>query len=191
MRYSSAADCQPVWITSERWSKSASDKVPPLSAARIVRTWSLRRRDSRSPWARGVPAFGSSGSALLGLDYAASRPEQGWIPTLEQGAHFRSLDLDPDVLPRRLYKGALEPTEQEFPMGHPIAAGGGRLTFVYPDPGFETDGPLRYWGRAHARLWTALRTTGVAVHVVAATRNWMAAQQHEAALSRWVGPVAV
>ena len=41
------------------------------------------------------------------------------------------------------YRGALVPTEREFPMGYPIAADAGRMTFVYPDPGFATDRPLR------------------------------------------------
>ena len=99
------------------------------------------------------------------------------FPPPEQGAYFRSLDLDPDLLPRRLYKGALTPTVRDFPMGHAIAADAGRVTFVYPDPGFATDQPLRYWARAHARLRTALRRTGTAVHIVAVLRTGVAARQ--------------
>gem|GEM_PF-5660494 len=155
-----------------------------VRAARVYRALGLE-----PPRAR-VPAGEQLWRLLLGLDYAAAHPEQGWIPTLEQGTYFRSLDLDPEMLPRRLYRGALVPTEREFPMGYPIAADAGRMTFVYPDPGFATDRPLRYWARAHVRLWTALRKTGVAVHVVAVTRNGMAARQHEALLARRVGPVA-
>ena len=155
-----------------------------IRAARVYRVLGLE-----PPRAR-VSAGEQLWRLLPGLDYAAAHREQGWIPTLEQGTYFRSLDLDPEVLPRRLYSGALEPTEREFPMGYPIAADAGRMTFVYPDPGFATDRPLRYWARAHVRLWTALRKTGVAVHVVAVTRNGMAARQHEALLGRRVGPVA-
>ncbi len=156
-----------------------------IRAARVYHALGLE-----PPRAR-VPAGAQLWRLLLGLDYVASRPEQGWLPAQQQGAHFRSLGLDPEVLPRRLYRGVLEPTERELPMGHPIAADAGRVTFVYPDPGFESDRPLRYWGRVHIPLWTALRTIGVAVHVVAVTRNWMAVRQHETLLARWAGPLPV
>ena len=56
----------------------------------------------------------------------------------------------------------------------------------------KSDGP-----RGSGESWnadegsdTALRKTGVAVHVVAVTRYGMAARQHEALLARRVGPVA-
>ena len=109
---------------------------------------------------------------LLSLDYVLEHPNLAWLPTEgEKVDCFDDLGIDRSLLPRRVYKGAGGGQKRHFALKLPIAVDTETATFVYVDPGHETDNGIRSWGIAHRRLWDALLAKGVPVRVVAIARN--------------------
>ncbi len=72
---------------------------------------------------------------------------------------------------RRHYAGYAQGRSRYFPRKLPLALEEDRATFVYVDPGRDTDSELLSWGAEHARLWAALRARKRPVHVVAVARG--------------------
>ena len=56
------------------------------------------------------------------------------------------------------------------PIKLPIAAGR-TTTFVYVDPGNQTDTELRHWRESHEKLWNAIRARNFRVHVAGITQT--------------------
>ena len=99
---------------------------------------------------------------LLSLDYVLEHPELPWLPTeTEKVAFFDSLGIDRRRLPKRLYHGANGNQARYFALKLPIACEAKTATFVYVDPGKDTDTELRSWGDSHEWLWRALRSKGM------------------------------
>ena len=127
---------------------------------------------------------------LLSLDVVLDHPRLPWLPTeADKVAYFRSLRIDPELLPRRTYRGGRgRKTTRYFALKLPIAGDNDTARFVYADPGYDTASALRTWGRAHRRLWEALHVAGVSVHVVAIGRSLAAQERAEPVLASWLAP---
>ena len=123
---------------------------------------------------------------LLSLDYVLDHPNQRWLPTEpEKVEAFERLEIPTEIFPRRHYHGRGKGQVRYFPLKLPIALDDRVATFVYCDPGRDTDKELLYWGRSHARLWAALRRAGREVHVVAVARDHTRQQRAKKVLLRW------
>ena len=72
-----------------------------------------------------------------------------------------------------------------FALKLPIAVEAKTATFVYVDPGKDTDTELRSWGAAHEWLWRALRLKGVEVQGVVIGADHTATRRSKAALQSW------
>ena len=100
---------------------------------------------------------------LLSLDFVLEHPGMNWLPAEpEKVEFFEKLRL----LPRRIYYGAAGNQKRYFALKLPLAVDPETVTFVYVDPGHQTDSELRSWGAAHGPLWDALRKKGRQVRVI-------------------------
>ena len=109
---------------------------------------------------------------LLSLDYVLEHPHLAWLPTEgEKVACLDALGIDRTLIPGRIYKGRRGTQKRFFALKLPIAADTDTATFLYVDPGHETDNGIRSWGLTHRRLWDALLAQGIPVRVVAMARN--------------------
>ena len=91
-----------------------------------------------------------------------------WLPTEGEKAEFiEGLGVHSNLIPRRIYYGAVRAKKRYFTLKLPIAGGAETVTFAYVDPGRESTGELNTWGAAHVPLWDAIRAKGIRVHVVA------------------------
>ena len=123
---------------------------------------------------------------LLSLDYVLENPELPWLPTeQEKVAFFELLGIDRNLIPRRVYQGAVGKQTRYFALKLPIAIEAKTATFAYIDPGKDTDTELRSWGAAHRYLWGLLRKKGRRVHVVAIGADHKATMRAKAALRSW------
>ena len=126
---------------------------------------------------------------LLSLDYVMAHTGRAWLPTEpEKVAAFEALGIDHSLLPARVYRGAGGDTRRYFPLKLPVALDAGGAVFVYADPGHETAKGLRSWGRAHRRLWRALRERGRPVEAVAAVLGGGEFERAEKVLANWTEP---
>ena len=123
---------------------------------------------------------------LLSLDYVLEHPELPWLPTeQEKVAFFEAQGIDRRRLPRRKYQGATGNQLRYFALKLPIAADAKTATFVYVDPGKDTDTELRSWGDAHEYLWRALRLKGIKVRAVVVGADYKATIRAETPLQTW------
>ncbi len=140
-----------------------------------------------------VPHPGSSAwvrlRRLLSLDYVLDHPNHRWLPTgREKAWALEALGLSRRLFPCRHYAGHAQGRSRYFPRKLPLALEEDRATFVYVDPGRDTDSELLSWGAEHARLWTALRAQDRPVHVVAVARDDLRRERAGKVLRRWAGP---
>ena len=104
---------------------------------------------------------------LLSLDFVLEHPGMNWLPAEpEKVEFFEELGLSRQLIPRRIYYGAVGAQKRYFALKLPIAAGPETVTFAYVDPGHQTDRELHSWGVAHGPLWDALRKKGRQVRVI-------------------------
>ena len=104
---------------------------------------------------------------LLSLDFVLEHPDMNWLPAEpEKVAFFEELGLSRQLLPRRIYYGAVGAAKRYFALKLPLAADRETVTFAYVDPGHPTDRELHSWGAAHGPLWDALRKKGRQVRVI-------------------------
>ena len=123
---------------------------------------------------------------LLSLDYVLEHPQLPWLPTEpEKVAFFELLGIDRRRLPHRVYQGASGNQLRYFALKLPVACDAKTATFVYVDPGKDTDTELRSWGAAHEYLWRALRSKGIEVRAVVVGADYKATIRAEAALNTW------
>lgn len=115
---------------------------------------------------------------LLSFDHVVRHPRLPWLATEpEKVAHFTGRGLRRDQLPSRLYGGPTKRTRRYFALKLPIAADETSATFVYVDPGRNTDRELQRWAAEHHALWSHLRAARTEVRVAVVART-IAAQHH-------------
>ena len=126
---------------------------------------------------------------LLSLDYVLDHPQRRWLPTgREKIWALEALGLSRRLLPCRHYAGHAQGRSRYFALDLPLALEEDRATFVYVDPGRDTDSELLSWGVEHARLWAALRARNHPVHVVAVARDDLRQERAGKVLRRWARP---
>ena len=104
---------------------------------------------------------------LLSLDFVLEHPGMAWLPAEpEKVEFFEKLGLSRRLIPRRIYYGAVGAQKRYFALKLPLAGDAATVTFVYVNPGHQTDSELHSWGAAHGRLWDALRKKGRQVRVI-------------------------
>ncbi len=123
---------------------------------------------------------------LLALDYVLEHPRLPWLPSdADRLAAFEALAIERELLPQRVYRGALGGLRRFFPLRLPIALDTERAVFVYAEPGHETATALRSWGAAHGDLWKALGDLGHKIEVVAVARRWKEDHRAGRVLASW------
>ena len=104
---------------------------------------------------------------LLSLDFVLEHPGMNWLPAeAEKVEYFEKLGLSKKLIPRRIYYGMAGNQKRYFALKLPLAVDPEIVTFVYIDPGHQTDTELYSWGAAHGPLWDALRKKGRQVRVI-------------------------
>ena len=104
---------------------------------------------------------------LLSLDFVLEHPGMNWLPAeAEKVEYFEKLGLSKRLIPRRIYYGTVGNQKRYFALKLPLAVDPEIVTFVYIDPGHQTDRELYSWGAAHGPLWEALRKKGRQVRVI-------------------------
>ena len=105
---------------------------------------------------------------LLSLDFVLEHPGMNWLPTEGEKVEFiEGLGVHSNLIPRRIYYGAVRAQKRYFALKLPVAGGARTVTFAYVDPGHATAVALHSWGAAHGQLWDALRAKGRRVEVIA------------------------
>ncbi len=105
---------------------------------------------------------------LLSLDFVLEHPGMNWLPTEGEKVEFiEGLGVHSNLIPRRIYYGAVRAQKRYFALKLPVAGGDKTVTFAYVDPGHATAVELNSWGAAHGPLWDAIRAKGRRVEVVA------------------------
>ena len=123
---------------------------------------------------------------LLSLDYVLEHPGVAWLPTEpEKVGFFEKLGLSRRLIPRRIYYGAVGKQHRYFVLKLPVAVDAGTVTFVYVDPGHQTDSELRSWGAAHGPLWDAVREKGRQVRVIGIASEHDTIERAERLLRSW------
>ena len=123
---------------------------------------------------------------LLSLDYVLEHPHAAWLPTDDEKVNaMTAAGIAREVLPRRLYRGALGGLFRHFPHNLPVAADDERATFVFVLVEDETESAIRRWGVQHAALWTALAAAGRAVEVVVVGRDPVRLAAAGRVVDRW------
>ena len=123
---------------------------------------------------------------LLSLDFILEHPGTNWLPTEGEKLEFlEGLGVHSNLIPRRIYYGAVRAQKRYFALKLPLALDPETATFAYIDPGLTSDAELRSWGAAHARLWEALRKTGRRVRVIGIAAEHAPIERAERVLKVW------
>ena len=123
---------------------------------------------------------------LLSLDYVLEHPHAAWLPTQdEKVTALTAAGIATELLPRRLYQGAVGAQYLYFPHKLPLALDGVRATFLFVQAEDGTESAVRTWGGQHAALWAALAAAGRAVEVVVVGRDPVRLAAAGRVLDRW------
>ena len=90
------------------------------------------------------------------------------------------------MLPRRIYYGVTANQKRYFALKLPLAVDPETITFVYIDPGNQTDSELHSWGAVHGPLWDALRKKGRQVRVIGIAVENATVDRTARVLQAWV-----
>ena len=138
--------------------KSCRISSKPIYRALEIENIRHRRKANRSVVMR----------RLLSLDFVLEHPGLNWLPTEGEKVEFiEGLGVHSNLIPRRIYYGAVRAQKRYFALKLPVAGGARTVTFAYVDPGRDTTGELNSWGAAHGPLWDAIRAKGRRVEVIA------------------------
>ena len=138
--------------------KSCRISSKPIYRALEIENIRHRRKANRSVVMR----------RLLSLDFVLEHPGLNWLPTEGEKVEFiEGLGVHSNLIPRRIYYGAVRAQKRYFALKLPVAGGDKTVTFAYVDPGRDTTGELNSWGAAHGQLWDAIRAKGRRVEVIA------------------------
>ena len=99
------------------------------------------------------------------------RTPRGSRPRTKKVNALTATGIAKDLLPRRLYQGAVGAQYRYFPHRLPVALDGVRATFLFVQAEDETESAVRTCGGQHAALWAALAAAGRAVDVVVVGRD--------------------
>ena len=123
---------------------------------------------------------------LLSLDFVLEHPGMNWLPAEpEKVKFFEKIGLPLRLLPRRIYYGVVGNQKRYFALKLPLAVDPEIVTFVYADPGHQTDRELYSWGAAHGPLWDALRKKGRQVRVIGIGVENTTVDRTDRVLERW------
>ena len=123
---------------------------------------------------------------LLSLDFVLEHPGMNWLPAEpEKVKFFEKIGLPLRLLPRRIYYGVVGNQKRYFALKLPLAVDPEIVTFVYADPGHQTDRELYSWGAAHGPLWDALRKKGRQVRVIGIGVENTTVDRTDRGLERW------
>ena len=123
---------------------------------------------------------------LLSLDFVLEHPGMNWLPTEgEKVEFFEGLGVHSNLIPRRIYYGAVRAQKRYFALKLPVAGGNKTVTFAYVDPGHATAVELHSWGAAHGPLWDAIRAKGRRVEVIAIGAELDAVLRADRVLQLW------
>ena len=149
---------------------------------RIYRTLGAEHVRHRRPAAPDVVL-----RRLLSLDYVLEHPRAAWLPTEDEKVKaLTAAGIAREVLPRRLYQGAVGAQYRYFPHKLPVALDRERATFLFVQTDEdETVSAVRTWGGQHAALWAALAAAGRAVEVVVVGRDPVRPAAAGRVLDKW------
>ena len=123
---------------------------------------------------------------LLSLDFVLEHPGMNWLPTEGEKVDFiEGLGVHSNLIPRRIYYGAVRAQKRYFALKLPVAGGADTVTFAYVDPGHATAVELHSWGAAHGPLWDAIRAKGRRVEVIAIGAELDAVLRADRLLQLW------
>ena len=123
---------------------------------------------------------------LLSLDFVLKHPGLNWLPTEPEKVEFiEGLGVHSNLIPRRIYYGAVRAQKRYFALKLPVAGGDKTVTFAYVDPGHATAVELNSWGAAHGPLWDAIRAKGRRVEVIAIGAELDAVLRADRMLQLW------
>ena len=123
---------------------------------------------------------------LLSLDFVLEHPGLNWLPTEGEKVEFiEGLGVHSNLIPRRIYYGAVRAQKRYFALKLPVAGGARTVTFAYVDPGHATAVELHSWGAAHGPLWDAIRAKGRRVEVIAIGAELDAVLRADRVLQLW------
>ena len=123
---------------------------------------------------------------LLSLDFVLEHPGMNWLPAEQEKVEFfEKLGLPLRLIPRRIYYGVAANLKRYFALKLPLAVDRETITFVYIDPGNQTDTELHSWGAAHGPLWDALRKKGRQVRVIGIAVENVAMERAARVLEAW------
>ena len=152
-----------------------------IAARRIYRVLGTEHVRHRRPAAPEVVL-----RRLLSLDYLLEHPHAAWLPTEDERVNaLTGAGIAKEILPRRLYQGAVGTQYRYFPHKLPLALDGERATFLFVQAEGETESAVRTWGSQHAALWAALAAAGRAVEVVVVGRDVVRLAAVERVLDQW------
>ena len=124
---------------------------------------------------------------LLSLDFVLEHPGLNWLPTEGEKVEFiEGLGVHSNLIPRRIYYGAVRAQKRYFALKLPVA-GGARyrhLCLCRSGPG-EHRANCSSWGAAHGPLWDALRAKGRRVEVIAIGAELDAVLRADRVLQLW------
>ncbi len=103
----------------------------------------------------------------------------------EKVEFIEGLGVHSNLIPRRIYYGAVRAQKRYFALKLPVAGGDDTVTFAYADPGRDTSGELNSWGAAHGQLWDAIRAKGRRVEVIAIGAELDAVLRADRVLQLW------
>ena len=123
---------------------------------------------------------------LLSLDFVLEHPGLNWLPTEGEKVEFiEGLGVHSNLIPRRIYYGAVGAQKRYFALKLPVAGGDDTVTFAYVDPGRENTAELNTWGAAHGPLWDAIRAQRRRVEVIAIGAELDAVLRADRVLQLW------
>ena len=123
---------------------------------------------------------------LLSLDFVLEHPGLNWLPTEGEKVEFiEGLGVHSNLIPRRIYYGAVRAQKRYFALKLPVAGGDKTVTFAYVDPGLDTTAELNSWGAAHGPLWDAIRAKERRVEVIAIGAELDAVLRADRMLQLW------
>ena len=123
---------------------------------------------------------------LLSFDFVLEHPGLNWLPTEGEKVEFiEGLGVHSNLIPRRIYYGAVRAQKRYFALKLPVAGDAQTVTFAYVDPGHATAVELNSWGAAHGPLWDAIRAQGWRVEVIAIGAELDAVLRADRLLQLW------
>ena len=123
---------------------------------------------------------------LLSLDFVLEHPGMNWLPTEGEKVEFiEGRGVHSNLIPRRIYYGAVRAQKRYFALKLPVAGGDKTVTFAYVDPGRDSTVEMNTWGTAHGQLWDAIRAKGRRVEVIAIGAELDAVLRADRVLQLW------